>query len=175
MPVTIRRAVPEDAAALARLASRIYYETFGAFDKPDDIRLFLASTYREDLQRAEIENRAMITLLAEDGVLVGYAQVRRSQPPACVTGPGPVEIMRFYVQKAHHGRGVAPRLMAEVERASRSLGAKTLWLGVWERNDRAFAFYRKYGFREVGEKPFIVGTDVQRDVVLERTLGDAPG
>jgi ribosomal protein S18 acetylase RimI-like enzyme len=49
-------------------------------------------------------------------------------------------------------------------------GARTLWLGVWERNPRAIAFYRKCGFTEVGTQTFVLGTDHQRDLVLERPI-----
>jgi diamine N-acetyltransferase len=171
MPVVIRRAKREDAAALSDLATRIFRDTFEAYNKPEDMNAFLASAYREDLQRAEIDDPNMVTLLAEvDGVLAGYAQVRSGEVPECVTGPEPVEILRFYVEKSFHGRGVAQRLMTEVEETARRLDAKTLWLGVWEKNDRAMAFYQKYGFRKVGDHPFLVGSDLQTDLVLERAL-----
>ncbi len=49
-------------------------------------------------------------------------------------------------------------------------GAKTLWLGVWERNDRAHAFYEKCGFADVGEHIFLFGTDPQTDRVMVTTL-----
>ncbi|HUP49059.1 MAG TPA: GNAT family N-acetyltransferase [Thermoanaerobaculia bacterium] len=170
MPVTIRRARTADAAALAELAARIFHDTFARSNSAEDMEAFLAGAYTESRQRAETEDPAIITLLAEAGALIGYAQVRSGEPPPCVTGRGPVEIMRFYVEKAHHGSGVAQMLMGEVERVAAGLGAGTLWLGVWERNDRALAFYRKQGFREVGTAPFVVGKDVQTDLVLERPL-----
>ena len=47
-------------------------------------------------------------------------------------------------------------------------GSTTAWLGVWEHNPRAIAFYRKWGFTPVGEHCFAVGDDPQRDVILER-------
>ena len=45
-----------------------------------------------------------------------------------------------------------------------------LWLGVWERNPRAQAFYRKSGFADVGSQVFLVGTDAQTDRVMELIL-----
>ena len=49
-------------------------------------------------------------------------------------------------------------------------GAQTLWLGVWERNPRALAFYGKCGFVDVGEHVFLFGTDPQTDRVMARAL-----
>jgi ribosomal protein S18 acetylase RimI-like enzyme len=58
--------------------------------------------------------------------------------------------------------------------AARVRGAETLWLGVWERNARAVAFYRKYGFTRVGEHTFVLGSDTQTDWLLARPLGVLP-
>ena len=48
--------------------------------------------------------------------------------------------------------------------------ATALWLGVWEHNPRAQAFYRKAGFADVGSKVFVVGTDAQADRVMLKAL-----
>jgi ribosomal protein S18 acetylase RimI-like enzyme len=74
------------------------------------------------------------------------------------------------VRRAHHGRGVAQALMASVVGEARALGATALWLGVWERNARAIAFYRKCGFERRGEHPFLLGRDLQTDWVMSRPL-----
>ena len=54
--------------------------------------------------------------------------------------------------------------------AARGLGARTLWLSVWERNPRAQAFYAKTGFTRVGEADFWVGPDRQTDHIFARAL-----
>jgi len=41
---------------------------------------------------------------------------------------------------------------------------------VWERNWRAQAFYRKFGFIEAGDHVFMLGTDAQRDIILVRPV-----
>jgi predicted N-acetyltransferase YhbS len=115
----------------------------------------------------------MITVLADSGQeLVGYAQLRRSEPPPCVGRDESVEIYRFYVDASAHGSGVAQGLMAEALAAARDLGGRRVWLGVWERNERARAFYKKGGFQDVGTQIFQLGTDHQTDRVLVREIGD---
>ena len=61
-------------------------------------------------------------------------------------------------------------LMERVKAEARARGAKTLWLGVWERNDRARAFYAKCGFADAGEHIFLFGTDPQTDRVMTLPL-----
>ena len=68
------------------------------------------------------------------------------------------------------GLKAGPALLERCLDEARARGAKTFWLGVWERNDRARAFYGRYGFTEVGDHVFVVGTDPQRDVILTRAL-----
>ena len=163
----IGKATRSDARALAEFAARTFSDTFGPDNRPADMAMFLASRFGVEQQTREITDPAYATLLAEvDGELAGYAQLRLDTPPACVTGPAPIELLRFYVDKQWKGRGIAQRLMEEVRSAAGNLGAKTLWLGVWEHNPRARAFYTKCGFRDVGSHDFMLGTDRQTDRIL---------
>jgi GNAT superfamily N-acetyltransferase len=163
--------VATDAAALAELAARTFRETFAANTPPEDMALYLANAYGTPQQRAELADPDITTLLVEaDRQLAGYAQLRTGVAPKCVTGELPVELWRFYVAQSWHGCGVAQALMQSVELEAHRRGARTLWLGVWERNARAKAFYQKSGFSDAGSHVFMVGTDAQTDRILVRSL-----
>jgi diamine N-acetyltransferase len=169
--VTIRVADPADAAVLADLARRTFYDTFAHNNDPDDMALHLQSAYGVEIQTRELADRDITTLLVEaDGNAVAYAQVRADHVPQCVTGPDPIELWRFYVDRDWHGRGIAQQLMARVRDVARERGARTLWLGVWEKNDRARAFYAKCGFIDAGDHIFLFGTDPQTDKVMVTAL-----
>ena len=164
-------AVPEDAAVLANLARTTFYDTFAATNDATDMALHLERAYGVPQQTAEIQDSRMTTLLVEHGgTAIAYAQIRNGHVPDCVSGSAPVELWRFYVDRQWHGRGVAPVLMDRVKAEARARAAKTLWLGVWERNHRARAFYVKCGFADVGEHIFLFGTDPQTDRVMTMTL-----
>ena len=170
-PLEIRRAVVADAAALAEFGARTFAETFGAENTVEDMRLHLGSAWNPALQSAEILDPEIDTLLAwVGGVLAGFAQLHSGHAPAAVATVKPVELLRFYVDKPWQGQGVARQLMEAVEKQARARGARELWLGVWERNPRAQAFYRKHGFRRIGTQIFVVGTDPQTDHVMLREL-----
>ena len=169
--IVIRRANDDDATLLADLARRTFVETFGPDNTAEDMAIHVAKSFGPDIQLREIRDPRMITLLAERGsTTVGFAQVHQGQPAACVTGEAPIEVRRFYVDRPFHGQGIAQTLMRAVEQVARSLGGRTLWLGVWERNPRAIAFYAKCGFVDVGEHAFIFGTEEQTDRVMARSL-----
>jgi GNAT superfamily N-acetyltransferase len=104
--LTIRRATPDDAADVAALAAKTFFETFAADNRPEDMAAHLATAYGVAQQSAEIADPDYVTLLAfADDALAAFAQVRRKTPPPCVTGDGPIEIHRFYVDQRWHGQG----------------------------------------------------------------------
>ncbi len=105
-----------------------------------------------------------------EGEAIGYAKLRAGEAPACVDGPRTIELERLYVDKNAMGRGMGAALMHACLDEARQAGYGAVWLGVWERNDRARTFYRKWGFRGVGAKTFTIGADVQNDVVMMRLV-----
>lgn len=170
MPV-IRSATHEDAAALAALAEATFRDTFAATNTAENMDAHCRASYGEAQQAREIADASMQSFVAvQDGALAAYAQLRFGDAPSCVTGHAPGEIHRLYVHRDWHGRGLAQRLMDACLAALRGRGADVAWLGVWEHNPRAIAFYRKFGFTEVGDHVFPVGDDPQRDVVMVRSL-----
>ncbi len=169
--VTIRRASFSDAALLAELGARTYFDTFAADNTAEDMAAYLASAFSSPIQMKELADPDAVFFIAEtDGRAAGYAKLQRSVVPDCVSSQSAAEIVRLYVEQQYHGRGIGAALMRECIEEGKRLGVRTLWLGVWERNFRAQAFYRKWGFREVGSHEFRMGSDVQTDLLLECAL-----
>jgi ribosomal protein S18 acetylase RimI-like enzyme len=166
--LAVHDAVDADAPVLAELAARTFFEAFAADNNPEDMRAHLESAYTPALQLAEIRDPSIDTLLMriDGGPPLAYAQLRAGHVSDGVPAEGSVELWRFYVDQAYHGHGVAHGLMAAAKLRARRRGAASLWLGVWERNARAQAFYGKHGFRKVGKQVFVVGRDPQTDDVL---------
>ncbi|GJG86207.1 N-acetyltransferase [Gemmatimonadetes bacterium T265] len=173
---TIRAAEPPDAAPLSAFAAHAFAATFGDDNAAADMTRYLAEAFTPERQAAEITDADGVVLLAEaaggrTAPLVGYAHLVAGPAPAAVTGPAPIELKRLYVDRRWHGRGVAAALMDAALVAAAARGARTVWLGVWERNARAAAFYAKHGFARVGEHTFLLGSDPQTDWLMARTVG----
>lgn len=170
-PLVIRRASEPDAAMLAELAARTFRDAFAADNAAEDLDAYMSVAFTPGMLKSEISDPGNVFFVAEiDGAPVGYAQLRAGDAPPCVSGPGPVELARLYVSQDWHGRGVAAALMRACFEQGRAAGRQTVWLGVWERNPRAQAFYRKWGFRLVGSHVFVLGSDPQTDLLMERAL-----
>ena len=133
---------------------------------------YCRASYRPDVQAAEIADPDMRTIVCEDGAgtLIGYGQLRLRDATPSVAAGQPARIQRIYVDAAWHGAGVARSLMDELLAMARAAGADRIWLGVWEHNPRAQAFYRKLGFAVVGEHAFRFGDETQTDLVMSRSL-----
>lgn len=163
----IRRATAADAAALAALAERTFRETFAAENSPQDMDLHCARSFGEQIQRNELSDPSRITLLAEvDREPVGFAQLLLGSAARCLASARPCELTRLYVAREWHGRRVAQELMTAALATAAQAKCTHLWLGVWEHNPRAIAFYRKFGLEVIGEHAFVLGTDPQRDLVM---------
>ncbi|MEO8503020.1 MAG: GNAT family N-acetyltransferase [Acidobacteriota bacterium] len=168
----LRLAVAEDAAELARFAANTFAETFAADNTAADMAAYLEQSFSEEIQRREITTPGITTMLAElEGELAGYSMIRLGgEDSGQLAGAHPVELQRLYVGSAWKGVGVAQALMQAAETSARQQGGRTLWLGVWERNHRAIAFYRKCGFIDIGTHEFRLGDDVQSDRLMSKPL-----
>jgi GNAT superfamily N-acetyltransferase len=118
----------------------------------------------------ELRDPRSLTLLSElGGTMIGYARLDEGEPEPPDRRAG-IELVRMYVDSAHHGRGVADALMGRCIDEARSRGYGTMWLGVWEHHPRAQRFYARWGFERVGEHEFMLGDDRQTDWIMERAI-----
>jgi len=169
--VVFRHAVAEDAEALAEFAARTYYETFAAVNTPENMQAYLATAFRMPQLQSELSDPQASFILSEAaGKFVGYAKLLADEPPDCVTGEDPIELVRFYIDQSWHGSGLAAALMELCLSEARQRGFRTMFLGVWEKNLRAQAFYRKWKFSRVGEHVFYMGDDPQIDWWMTRAI-----
>lgn len=167
----IRYATVTDASILAELGARTFSETFAVDNNPEDMAVYLAASFSPAKQTEELLDALSQYLIAEiENEAVGYAQLHAGVTPECVTGALPIELVRFYLIQQWHGRGVSAAMMRACIDAARQTGYQTLWLGVWEHNGRAQAFYRKWGFHEVGQHIFQLGADLQTDILMTLEL-----
>ena len=172
----IRRATPADAEPLAALAERTFRDTFAADNAAEDMEVYVRDSFSLDRVRAELADDANTFLLAfVDGAErpTGYAKLRTGTTEPSVTGPDPVELERLYVDRSAIGHGVGAALMRASLDVARSAGHRTLWLRVWERNARAISFYERWGFETVGDHVFRLGSDDQKDLIMERPVPGA--
>ena len=170
----IRPALPDEAQDLAVLGRRLWRETYAGLIPESNLELHLAETFGLPQQAAELADPAFRTLvIEEEGRLLGYALLRAHGPAGAFPSfhfVKPLEVARFYVDRALHGLGAAQGLMAAVLDHAAAAGHDGVWLQVWEQNPRAIRFYAKAGFIDAGEATYRIGKQVDRDRLLVHEL-----
>ncbi|GGX08838.1 GNAT family N-acetyltransferase [Undibacterium macrobrachii] len=166
-----RLAKQEDASALADLARQTFIETYAEQNDAEQIRTHCDKNFGVAQQSKEIADPNYVVILAyHDEALVGFAQVVNNPAPPSIEAENAVALYRYYVKKEWHGKGIAQPLLAEAEKAAKTFGANQLWLGMWEHNARALAYYQKVGFQHVGWMDYQFGDIIERDYVLLKQL-----
>jgi ribosomal protein S18 acetylase RimI-like enzyme len=139
-----------------------------------ELSRYLARSFDVDHFQRELADPQVRMLVVEtaDGAPAGYAHLRAtaSTRPEGVVARAPIEIVRFYIDAAWHGAGLAQGLMAACEREARTMDGDELWLSAWQKAPRAVAFYRRAGFSIVGTTTFAFGDRQDDDYVMAKPL-----
>jgi GNAT superfamily N-acetyltransferase len=169
--VTIIQAKIEDAALLTTLGRQAFRDAFTSETPSADLEAHLEKTYATQRLETELSEPGTVYFIATvRGEPTGFAKLYKGHAPDCIARLPSLELARLYTLKPWWGSGVGAGLMAAcLERAHQGRYA-SIWLSSWKLNDRANAFYRKWGFKIAGETTFTVGSDVQEDYVFVRDL-----
>lgn len=172
MAASVRTPTPADAPAVAGLAARTFRSAYEGSIDSSALEDYVAEAFAPDRVAAEIAAADATWLVAETGSghPVGYAKLRAGDAPAGVVGPA-IELERIYVDPAAIGTGVGASLMRRALEAAAHGGFAAIWLGVWEHNARALAFYDRWGFEVIGRQSFQLGPLPQTDLLLARAVG----
>lgn len=167
----LRRATPEDAAALCALGRETFHDAFSASCGADDLAAYLAQTFNEARTANALQDSGVHHFVIEDnGSLVAYVKFGALSLPV----PSPVhpsgELHRLYVRRDYQRRRLGARLLETFLSHGVSHNWKQAYLGVWEHNLRAIAFYRRYGFEQIAQYPFPIGKQVDTDLIFAKTL-----
>jgi ribosomal protein S18 acetylase RimI-like enzyme len=171
--MTIRHAAVTDAALLTDLAIITLREAFGPpHNSADLVDEYIQSAISERILEAELRDPRSTFFLMQlaDGTSIGYAKLRRHAPPRRMLERNAIEIQRIYLLQTHIGQGQGRQLMQHCLDWAAQQGYAAVWLGVWERNERAIAFYKKLGFQPFGFHYFQFGSERQRDYWLQKQL-----
>lgn len=115
------------------------------------------------------QNEGLLYVAQSQGSVIGYLVLQRAAH-AAVAARKPIQLWQLYVAPAFHGSGVAGQLMNAAFIHARNQEHDVIWLGVSERNERGFAFYRKHGFETVGRHPVGSAEHAHEDIVMSRPV-----
>jgi ribosomal protein S18 acetylase RimI-like enzyme len=172
----VTAAAAADLPELADVAAQTFPLACPPSVTHENIAAFIAENLTQEHFAGYLADRDRLVLLARrDGRIIGYAVLIRGVPDdddvnRAVTARPAVEISKMYVLPDDHGAGASAALMIEAIRLAQELDAKSVWLGVNQRNQRAQRFYAKHGFTINGTKTFRLGSRIENDYVMVRPV-----
>ena len=172
----IRRATPDDAHLLSRLATDTFVETFGHLYPPEDLAWFLLNSYSPGAQRESLQDPgSAMWLLERESTPLGYVYVGPCGLPHPDASIEDGEIKRLYVlREAQHCEWGTRLLQTGIDWLLRD-GPRELWVGVWSENLGAQRFYARHGFERVGQYKYPVGNTLDDEFILRRTTTGQAG
>ena len=169
--ILVREATKADAELIATLSRQTFYDAFAGDNTKEDMDKFMNETFTREKLMDEVGVAGNTFLLAFDGdEAVGYARLRETTNPLLLKGGEALEIARIYALQKSIGKGVGKALMEQCIDLARQKKAPVIWLGVWEKNAKAIAFYTKWGFEKFSEQVFMLGNDPQTDWLMKKML-----
>ena len=167
----IHRVLPSEVDTLLNLSRKTFYDAFAHQNNPDDFEAYAAVAFTRDQLLSELENpESAFYFAVSDGEPIGYIKLNYGNAQAEYQEADGVEVSRLYVHADHQGKKIGNQLLDFAINKSKDEGLKYIWLGVWDQNHAAQRFYARNAFEPVGTHAFVIGSDVQTDILMKREL-----
>jgi len=170
-PIEIKRITSNDVVALQNISSQTFIETFAAVNTPENMTSYLVEEFSLEKLSSELINPNIEYYFARIGEeVIGYLKLNIGIAQKELQNENSLEIERIYVSKEYLGKQVGQLLLGKAIAIANDIKLNFIWLGVWEKNQRAIRFYVKNGFEVFDEHLFILGDDKQTDLLMKLKL-----
>lgn len=171
MPITLQRLTTAHVEELQQLSIKTYRETFDEHNSEENMTAYLRHAYHSEKLMRELQHPdSQFYFVYDDDQLAGYLKVNMNEAQTEDMGSDALEIERIYLLQAFHRKGLGKYLFDKAVSIALSNNKQCIWLGVWEHNVQALAFYKQMGFVPEGRHSFFMGDDEQTDLILVKNL-----
>ncbi|MCC9072142.1 GNAT family N-acetyltransferase [Flavobacterium sp. F-65] len=160
-----------DIERLQVIGKQTFLETFLEDNSKQDMDNYLSNSFSSDKLKKEIENpNSEFYFASLNDEVIGYLKLNSGDAQTELKNNDALEIERIYVSKRFLGKKVGQLLYEKALLIAKQKNVDYIWLGVWEENHRALAFYTKNGFIEFDKHDFKLGNDIQTDIMMKLVL-----
>lgn len=147
MTKTLKRITVAEVETLQKLSIETFSDTFKDQNSAQDLADYLKTAYDLSKLTAELNDpNSQFYFAYLDGQLAGYLKLNLNEAQSEQVAPNALEIERIYIRSAFKRHGLGRFLFQEALKLAQEENCSTIWLGVWEKNYPALAFYEKMGF-----------------------------
>lgn len=171
MSMIIRPCTSDDLHQLQQIGRQTFYETFHEHNAEEHMNAYLAEAFTEEKLLRELNHPNSEFFIAEiDDAVAAYLKINEGAAQTEQMEDSDLEIERIYILQEFQKLGLGKQLYQKAVERAQALHKKRIWLGVWENNENALAFYEKIGFTRIGEHSFFMGEDEQVDYILVKSI-----
>jgi ribosomal protein S18 acetylase RimI-like enzyme len=169
--ITIQRVTISEADTLLTFSKKTFYEFFDHLNEAANMEAYSSVAFTLQRVLDELSNPNSDFYFAMlDGEVAGYLKLNYADAQTEFKDTNALEVERIYVSGEHHGKRIGKQLMDFALDIARDKQLEYVWLGVWEHNSKAMAFYERYGFQVFSSHPFLLGDDLQTDLLMRKSL-----
>ena len=169
--ISIEKISVKEVAQLREIGRQTFYETFVFSNTKEDMKSYLDANFSIEKLASELSNLDSQFYFAKEGhQILGYLKINSGKSQTESFQEESLEIERIYVYKAFMRRKIGQLLCDKALQVAKIKKVKFVWLGVWEHNKKAIAFYEKNGFIAFDEHIFMMGVDKQTDRLMKLEL-----
>lgn len=171
MTMMIKKCSLDNARELQKISVETFTETFKDHNSPEHLDTYLQKAYNLEALEQELAARSShFFFIYWNLEIAGYLKVNTDEAQTEAMDSATLEVERIYVKKQFHRHGLGKALLNKAFEIALVEKKKAIWLGVWEDNANAIAFYQKIGFVHTGSHSFFMGDDEQVDLIMTKTL-----
>ncbi|TYP73192.1 GNAT family N-acetyltransferase [Paenibacillus methanolicus] len=171
MTIQIKACTLSDLHVLQDVSIETFQDTFKHQNSPENMQAYLDRAFNlTQLEKELLQPSSEFHMIFADDDIAGYVKVNIDEAQSENMGQDSLEIERIYIREKYHNQGLGKHLVQQAIDIAKERGKAKIWLGVWEKNERAIAFYHKLGFVQTGAHSFWMGDEEQLDLIMTKTL-----
>ncbi|MEN1986779.1 GNAT family N-acetyltransferase [Paenibacillus hubeiensis] len=171
MTIQWTKANLNDVQLLQELSIQTFNETFKDQNSPENMKAYLDKAFNlKQLEKEMANDSSDFYFIYFNEELAGYMKMNTSDAQTENMGNDSLEVERIYIKRDFQKHGLGKYLLNQAIEIARKQDKRKIWLGVWEKNENAIAFYEKMGFIQTGAHAFYMGDEEQTDLIMTKNL-----
>ncbi|WP_117170386.1 GNAT family N-acetyltransferase [Paraliobacillus sediminis] len=171
MTIKITKCNLEHSSELQEISVETFNETFKDNNSHEQINAYLEKAFNLKQLEEELTNRSsQFFFVYFNHEVAGYLKINTADAQSEAMGDDSLEIERIYIKKKFQKHGLGKLLLNKAIDITMKQKKKKIWLGVWEENENAIAFYHRKGFIQTNAHSFYMGDEEQVDLIMTKTL-----
>ncbi|GAM12165.1 GNAT family N-acetyltransferase [Mesobacillus selenatarsenatis] len=167
MTIRITKCTLDDLLTLQEISYVTFDETFKEQNSPENMKAYLDKAFNLKQLKEELSNASSeFFFVYFNNKLAGYLKLNINEAQSEDMGSEALEVERIYIKSDFQKHGLGRYMLNKAVEIAKFHTKTKIWLGVWEKNENAIAFYKRMGFVEVGSHSFYMGDEEQIDIIM---------